>query len=51
MKIYVWRCDVCGTKGATNIPPLHADLVHLPCGTPLEIEVFSDIFMTWKAQK
>jgi hypothetical protein len=44
MKIYVWRCDFCEQKGATNEEPTSADLIHLPCGRPLKIEVFSDVF-------
>ena len=45
MKIYVWRCEVCNAKGATNIKPMKTDLVHIPCGEPLTIEVFSDVFL------
>lgn len=47
MKIYVWRCEFCETKGATNIRPMAADLIHIPCGNPMTIEVFSDIFLSW----
>ena len=45
MKIYVWYCDVCEMKGATNIKPMASDLVHIPCGEKLRIEVFSDVFL------
>ena len=44
MKIYVWYCDVCEMKGATNIKPMASDLIHIPCGEKLRIEVFSDVF-------
>ena len=46
MKIYVWRCEVCQKKGATVLEPL-PNAIHLPCGYPLVIEVFSDIFLEW----
>ncbi len=45
MKIYVWRCEICEEKGATNIEPMPGDLIHIPCGHPMKIEVFSDVFL------
>jgi hypothetical protein len=51
MKIYVWRCEICNAKGATNIAPMANDLIHIPCGEMLKIEVFSDIFLSWQAKK
>jgi len=46
MKIYVWRCDTCERKGATNIPPVNGlKEVCLTCGENLVIEVFSDVFL------
>ena len=44
-KIYVWRCDTCERKGATNIAPAAgAREICLACGSTLTIEVFSDVF-------
>lgn len=44
--IYVWRCDVCDRKGATNIAPVHQrDVVCVHCGSRLDIELFDDIFL------
>ena len=45
MKIYVWKCEICDMKGATNIEPMASDLVHIPCGHAMKIEVFSDVFL------
>lgn len=46
MKIYVWRCDTCERKGATNIKPLNPEKeICLTCGEPLIIEVFKDVFL------
>ena len=45
MIIYVWRCDVCETKGATNIKPVAEPMIHLPCGFPLMIEVFDNTLL------
>ena len=47
MIIYVWRCDVCGDKGATNIRPFDYSTIHLPCGNPLLIEVFDNTLLTF----
>ena len=44
--IYVWRCDVCDRKGATNIQPVsYADVTCVHCNSRLDIELFDDIFL------
>lgn len=48
-RIFVWRCDNCGRKGATNIPPIDdgSREICFECGSPLTIEVFSDVFLNF----
>jgi len=44
--IFVWRCEICERKGATNIKPIsHADVTCVHCGNALDIELFDDIFL------